>query len=112
MSRHSSLVYSCDSLHDSLVTAYLGVQPPPHGPVLRVVLGGVEVGVHLVLAELPEQVQSLVLGPWSVVEPLDDPREEGGLGLGLPVAIHRYSAHGNSNSLNPLLNPLSLKSFL
>ena len=87
------LLAALDQLLD-VPTLLLGVQLPPLGPVLRVVLGRVEIRVQLVLVHLPEEVEPLRHGPGPVVEPLDDPREESGLGTpGTRASIgHGHSA--------------------
>ena len=77
-----------------VATLLLGVQLPPLGPVLRVVLGRVEIRVQFVLVHLPEEVEPLRHGPGPVVEPLDDPREESGLGTpGTRASIGHTAAH-------------------
>ena len=72
----------------------LCVQLSPARPVLGVVLGRVEIRVQLVLVHLPEEVEPLRHGPGPVVEPLDDPREEGVLGTpGTRASIGHSAAH-------------------
>ena len=89
------LLAALDQLLD-VATLLLGVQLPPFGPVLRVILGRVEIRVQFVLVHLPEEVEPLRHGPGPVVEPLDDPREEGVLGTpGTRASIGHSAAHVN-----------------
>ena len=112
------LLAALDQLLD-VATLLLGVQLPPLGPVLRVILGRVEIRVQLVLVHLPEEVEPLRHGPGPVVEPLDDPREEGVLGTpGTRASIGHSAAHVTlipsplGIYLNKSLSTLQQKMFL
>ena len=87
-------------------TFFYRVELPPEGPVLAVILGGVEVTGHTPRLHFLEQIPSLRKCPWPTVETLDNTTEKRPRGVGVRLLRLTRARHCRSEGRYWSINKL------